>query len=1461
MKFTITNIAFSIATLVILAAESVAAGRLELAESVASSSPVRQTVDLHAGEHVEISVRITKPSALPPNARIRVSWTLDKANDPNADPGKPLEGTQGRGASDHGIYTLPTASLSKLLHALDSDVFLVYRAPCDGRYKLTVEAEEGDVDLFEGPRWRENGDAPNITPAPRVVKWPANAAADVSVLITPIDVSATADSRIVIEAEPNDTPEQAQPVPLPGSVDGYTIHVVGGADDVEYFDNGHYGRSGDDWFQIEFKGEESRLLTACLSIPDQQVSAQIRVYWIEASEVSQGKSSPPPGKLTKIAEYQTGKNPNERAHQQQEQHRIAVNRQLNPGDVYFLRVDANAPGYELELRVTKPAPFDDPRRAIAQGLYDHIGQVDAWLTNRPRGAAVDRRIRDSGNLLGTNCMSCHTQSGVWGPAVPFEMGYRPQNVQLWRHLINTCYQSMRPTNKLIDAANNTSLAPLDLGDGPAGTRVAGHAVVSLERFKPPRRLQSKQAIRAANFVLQSGDPGGINAAGPGANVGQGVVFNYAGEIVHSAWLKTGEARYFRSLEDKARRMLKINLKYCDDLGHRVEFLGRYFPQHYLNAAEEVATREGVDNEKRKELLDAAQKLKTEIDRQISSDLARLRQIQHEDGSWGFDPGVEENGKWTVKEPKPDPSPTATSLIAFQAAGISKDDPTVERGIKALLKMQHPTGYWKIQSQTGFVGTSYALHALSRYFPTEPTAYADNQFVAKVGESLTAAIRRVRDMSTIDDARFVPDMINAARHDSPLVRYWAMIGLGSVAHRDGVTTLVSALGDRAKPVREAAHWGLRQALINDIGWSDVIAATKSEDDYTREAAIRTLVMKIDGVLPGISVEWDELTNAFNRAINEDVHPGVRAWGTRAAWQWWIWNPPVRTAINAAWSRMIARTESNALVDNAIRYQSHALFIANGHVANKSGDHQYLELKDLFAQIHEQLKSTAKTDQHTHDRIAGRLVSIASTYFGQRGGDGDGGAGQMGYITEGSGELFAAAIQHHLASAEAIDNEQRKLLHTKFTLEGAANIPDEELTEKLVDLSLNGPEQFRGLAASGISDPRLVSLIAVTEKLEPMHRQLLRGALDPPRRKDLSDPILKMFAKVHWILPETDEQREEILQFMIPEVSQWQSKESIQAIVDAAARRKVEVATDAAWYLSVGLGSAIRENPDLHFDQLLESLPDRFHNDAEAHFWLKSIPWILEFKRELPKVKVDPKQLPPIDSHEQVRTRAVQLFLTQFQKDASHENRKLAVDLANGTAMRRSPEILAGLAVLIEWEQDKAILDGAKKVLSQGRGNFLKDLSVAVNNEPDKLFAESSELPDDFTQDIEYFRDYVVPEMTRVLRGDERSCIICHGEPGRVPSMELHAPDGVGFLPVDKLLANYRILQERVDVKNVDASRLLRKPLNVQTGKEDGHQGGRRYQPTDPGYLILRRWAVSQVDIQKKYGRPARSTKQQ
>ena len=104
------------------------------------------------------------------------------------------------------------------------------------------------------------------------------------------------------------------------------------------------------------------------------------------------------------------------------------------------------------------------------------------------------------------------------------------------------------------------------------------------------------------------------------------------------------------------------------------------------------------------------------------------------------------------------------------------------------------------------------------------------------------------------------------------------------------------------------------------------------------------------------------------------------------------------------------------------------------------------------------------------------------------------------------------------------------------------------------------------------------------------------------------------------------------------------------------------------------------------------------------------------------------------------------------------------------------------------------------------------------------------------------------MSTVLRGDQRSCFACHGVPGRVPPLTLNPPDDAGYLPVAQLLENYRLLRDRVDPKDVERSKLLRKPLNVQTGDEDGHQGGRRYQPNDPGYQVLLTWARNQAKLQ-------------
>jgi hypothetical protein len=56
-----------------------------------------------------------------------------------------------------------------------------------------------------------------------------------------------------------------------------------------------------------------------------------------------------------------------------------------------------------------------------------------------------------------------------------------------------------------------------------------------------------------------------------------------------------------------------------------------------------------------------------------------------------------------------------------------------------------------------------------------------------------------------------------------------------------------------------------------------------------------------------------------------------------------------------------------------------------------------------------------------------------------------------------------------------------------------------------------------------------------------------------------------------------------------------------------------------------------------------------------------------------------------------------------------------------------------------------------------------------------------------------------------------------------------------------------LLERVSKSDPAGSKVLRKPLNIQTGQEDGHQGGLRYKPGDRGYEILKRWVFDAAEL--------------
>ncbi|MXZ33715.1 MAG: hypothetical protein F4Z21_00275, partial [Acidobacteria bacterium] len=249
--------------------------------SLQSDSRWERTFNLRRGEVREISVAVSSPSSLPANGRVAVSWRLENRHGAKGtDVSKETVGSgrDGRQPDAFGIYTPPTADWRKVLHALDPDVFLIYRAPVSGRYVLSLVPVIDEEPVFGGPRWRETGTAPQVDAFPRHTPWPPGTRVAMLARARPLDLEESPDLHLHLEKEPNDTPEQAQPIPLPDGEGVQRVLVTAGADDVEYFDNGKVGSSGDDWFRLEFTGTEPRLLTCNLTLPDHTLAARLRFY-------------------------------------------------------------------------------------------------------------------------------------------------------------------------------------------------------------------------------------------------------------------------------------------------------------------------------------------------------------------------------------------------------------------------------------------------------------------------------------------------------------------------------------------------------------------------------------------------------------------------------------------------------------------------------------------------------------------------------------------------------------------------------------------------------------------------------------------------------------------------------------------------------------------------------------------------------------------------------------------------------------------------------------------------------------------------------------------------------------------------------------------------------------------------------------------------------------------------------
>jgi hypothetical protein len=350
----------------------------------------------------------------------------------------------------------------------------------------------------------------------------------------------------------------------------------------------------------------------------------------------------------------------------------------------------------------------------------------------------------------------------------------------------------------------------------------------------------------------------------------------------------------------------------------------------------------------------------------------------------------------------------------------------------------------------------------------------------------------------------------------------------------------------------------------------------------------------------------------------------------------------------------------------------------------------------------------------------------------------------------------------------------------------------------------------VAATSLADPRVVTLPGTQEFIEPLIEQVKRGAQEPERRTELVAPTLRLFTRARWNLPKTEEQLRIFYSLMVPAFPPE------RAALEENRRHLLQMEKESTdWYLARSLGAVVHQNPDLHTPALLQLMPEKFATPMDEMVWLPSVQWLLTFGKPVPEVR--PSAAPEPDKFAAFRERAVDLYVKALGEDVDRRLRGAALQMATDVTLRNHQEIAPVL----------------RKVAPQ---YFEPELP------------EVAALSTEWRRNFDYFRDWVAPELLRANREDELGCLSCHGVAGRVPSMELQ-PAKNGYLNAKAVYQNYRILLERVNEQNVEASKLLRKPLNVQSGKEDGHQGGRRYNPNDRGYEILRRWVLDSAQLKK------------
>jgi len=807
---------------------------------------------VHAGQTAPPSVRSIQLGAARPGALYALTLGVK-------DPAQ----LQGNDAVHVTVNDAQGEVDSKWLHAADLDFYLTLKPRAAGPVTVNLSSASG-------------------------VHTPDISSTLTKILQATVPAGSAADlKRGVISAAPNGTWQNAQSFEL-----GQTI--FGGDDERPYAPSKSEDAyaamvKGFQWFHFTFGEKQPKLVYFVLNVTDRDIPLDVDIF--QMGKDADGHADVVPFNDGEFV-YQVEATQN---YPGLYKFRTRI---LQPGQEYYVRVDADHPAYQLHTYQYSVPPNKDPHEAVRAGMDFLINMGDTWLSNTPRRGAIAMRttMQHSETQL---CIACHpSQFTTRGYLKAVQNGYAPTQRASLEFLTDRIYNNPRPlygepgTNwvrMIYTARTEASRLPM-----------IEHSFEQNVTHDPPRKkfdlpYASFLKIHYKGVTVMPGD----EADGCEPDVSPFEIAEQSWHTFDLAFNETHKQDWITERDHVEQLALPDEPKNVIDLNWKIMFLSEVNREKYAS--------------------------------QINALIDKLYEYETADGGWPYP---------FDKTAKTADFVSYNAVLALAEAGHRPEtDEHLGRAVKAMLAAQRPEGSWEGDPvyqgfNTPFRATQFAVMALSTLYPgttkakTWDAGYpAPATTLAK--DDLPLLLQQLDqywDLAPESELRQIRKVLSDS--DQPLAREAAARALGHMADPGAIPVLIKGLGDPTKMVQNASAYALRMVLSRrqDVaagGRKQLIAALGSPDARTRWGATRVFNQHFRDL-----TDDPQLLAALERDLNDPV-PYVRFQAAGGVWRWYYWQvdkPEVRRGTLEAIATRL-NTETDPMVRRGLQESVYDLLDEN------------------------------------------------------------------------------------------------------------------------------------------------------------------------------------------------------------------------------------------------------------------------------------------------------------------------------------------------------------------------------------------------------------------------------------------------------------------------------------------------------------------------------------------------------